>query len=202
MPWLGRPRRPWNDALAGVIIGVRPCAAGRISICEQWFANGPGGPSAVGRLDRRSATCGTGRQVMRRWRLVEWMVVAAAVAVGRPAWGEGTGSKFLPGPLMARARRNIAEHAWAAEARDRLVKAAEPWLAFSDDELWNLMFGNTIKRSWMVWSNGHCPACGKSVPMYNWEMAALARPWKVRCPHCKALNDETDKFCGQCGKEL
>ena len=25
---------------------------------------------------------------------------------------------------------------------------------------------------------------------------------KVRCPHCKALNDETDKFCGQCGKEL
>ena len=23
---------------------------------------------------------------------------------------------------------------------------------------------------------------------------------KVRCPHCKALNDETDKFCGQCGK--
>ena len=25
---------------------------------------------------------------------------------------------------------------------------------------------------------------------------------KVRCPHCKALNDENDKFCGQCGKEL
>ena len=25
---------------------------------------------------------------------------------------------------------------------------------------------------------------------------------KVRCPHCKALNDETDTFCGQCGKEL
>ena len=129
---------------------------------------------------------------MRRWRLVEWMVVAAAVAVGRPAWGEGTGSKFLPGPLMARARRNIAEHAWAAEARDRLVKAAEPWLAFSDDELWNLMFGNTIKRSWMVWSNGHCPACGKSVPMYNWEMAALARPWKVRCPHCRELFPKND----------
>lgn len=25
---------------------------------------------------------------------------------------------------------------------------------------------------------------------------------KVRCPHCKALNDEADQFCGQCGKAL
>jgi hypothetical protein len=25
---------------------------------------------------------------------------------------------------------------------------------------------------------------------------------KVRCPHCKALNDETSKFCGQCGQAL
>lgn len=25
---------------------------------------------------------------------------------------------------------------------------------------------------------------------------------KVRCPHCQALNDEADKFCGQCGQSL
>jgi len=25
---------------------------------------------------------------------------------------------------------------------------------------------------------------------------------KVRCRHCRALNDEHDKFCGQCGQEL
>jgi hypothetical protein len=25
---------------------------------------------------------------------------------------------------------------------------------------------------------------------------------KVRCPACKALNDEQDKFCGQCGGRL
>jgi zinc-ribbon domain len=25
---------------------------------------------------------------------------------------------------------------------------------------------------------------------------------KVRCPNCHALNDEPDKFCGQCGKPL
>lgn len=25
---------------------------------------------------------------------------------------------------------------------------------------------------------------------------------KVRCRHCQSLNDETDKFCGQCGQAL
>lgn len=25
---------------------------------------------------------------------------------------------------------------------------------------------------------------------------------KIRCPHCRALNEEHDKFCGQCGQEL
>jgi hypothetical protein len=28
---------------------------------------------------------------------------------------------------------------------------------------------------------------------------ASAATVKVRCPQCKALNDEHDKFCGQCG---
>jgi len=54
----------------------------------------------------------------------------------------------------------------------------------SDDELWSLMFGPAIDRSWMVWSNGHCPACGKGVPMYEWKIEALPEPWKVACPHC------------------
>jgi hypothetical protein len=57
-------------------------------------------------------------------------------------------------------------------------------MAMSDEELWGLMFGSTITRSWMVWSNGFCPACRADVPMYNWEIDALGRPWKLRCPHC------------------
>lgn len=28
--------------------------------------------------------------------------------------------------------------------------------------------------------------------MYNWEMAPLQRPWKVRCPHCKTLFPTND----------
>jgi len=78
----------------------------------------------------------------------------------------------------------MARYAWAAEAGERIVSAAQPWLELSDDHLWSLMFGNTITRSWMVLSNGHCPACQKPTPMYTWQIDALANPWKVRCPHC------------------
>ena len=91
---------------------------------------------------------------------------------------------FLPAGLIARARDNAAKHGWAAAMVEDMVSAAEPWMGFSDDELWNMMFGHTITRAWTVWSNGHCPACREPVVMYNWEMDALVEPWKVRCPHC------------------
>ncbi|OHB76988.1 MAG: hypothetical protein A2W31_03450, partial [Planctomycetes bacterium RBG_16_64_10] len=98
---------------------------------------------------------------------------------------------FLP-ELIARARNNASTQAWAAQARDGIVAAAQPWLQRSDDELWDLMFSNSIKRSWMVWSNGHCPACQQPVPMYEWVVDALARPWKMQCPRCQELFPKND----------
>ncbi len=103
-----------------------------------------------------------------------------------------TGSVFLPERLVQAARANIARYDWARQSRDRIVERAAPWMRMSDDELWSLMFGNTIKRSWMVWSNGFCPACKRAVPMYTWEMDALNLPWKVRCPHCKEIFPKND----------
>ncbi|MHC4444114.1 MAG: heparinase II/III domain-containing protein [Planctomycetota bacterium] len=107
-------------------------------------------------------------------------------AVGKQA------SAFYPSGLVANARANAEQNAWAADAQKTIVKAAEPWMKLTDDDLWNLVFGHTIKRSWMVWSNGHCPACNTSVPMYTWEIAALDRPWKTHCPHCKEIFPKND----------
>ena len=98
---------------------------------------------------------------------------------------------YAPG-VVERVRLNAAGLVWAAKVRDATIEAAEPWMSKPDDELWELMFGPNVTRSWMVWSNGHCPACGKDVPMYNWEMAAMERPWKVRCPHCAQLFPTND----------
>ncbi|MFH1571992.1 MAG: hypothetical protein ABIL09_28640, partial [Gemmatimonadota bacterium] len=94
------------------------------------------------------------------------------------------GSTFYPRAMVARARHHAEHLPWAAATRQAVVDAAAPWLGLAAQELWGLMFGNTLRRSWMVWSNGHCPSCRGGVPMYQWQIDGHARPWKVRCPHC------------------
>ena len=94
-------------------------------------------------------------------------------------------SVFFPEALLRNgdaARRRPAGAAAAAGILD----AAKPWTSLSDDTLWGFMFGPAIKRSWMVWSDGYCPACRKGVPMYNWTSDPLGDPWRMRCPHCAA----------------
>lgn len=128
-----------------------------------------------------------------------WTMICAAVLMGllQSAVGAETGSTktsgvFYPPTLRERAKVNVEKYPWAAEIRENVVKAAQPWMELSDEHLWGLMFGPTIKRSWMVWSNGHCPACKASVPMYTWKMDALKRPWKVWCPHCSEQFPKND----------
>jgi len=96
-----------------------------------------------------------------------------------------TSSAFYSPSQLQKVRDNIRDHNWAKAAQTRAILAAQPWRERSDDELWHLMFSHTIPRSWMVWSNGHCPACRQDVLMYNWKIDAVAEPWKLRCPHCE-----------------
>jgi hypothetical protein len=102
------------------------------------------------------------------------------------------GSAFFSPQLIKRARANAARYPWAAQIQRSILEGALPWLQFSDDELWRMMFGHTITRSWMVWSDGFCPACRGETPMYTWEIDAFAFPWKVRCPHCAEFFPKND----------
>lgn len=104
------------------------------------------------------------------------------------------GSVFFPPQLVAQGRLNCEKYDRARQARNAAVAAAQPWLRMTDEEIWGLMFGPTITRSWMVWSNGFCPACRKPVPMYNWVMDPLSFPWKTRCPHCGELFPKNDFY--------
>src|SRR5262245_18391093 len=101
-------------------------------------------------------------------------------------------SIFYPPALVAKAIANAEQFPWAARIRQETIEAAHPWMRMSDDDLWDLMFGNTIKRSWQVWSDGHCPMCNASVPMYAWQMDALDLRWKTRCPHCNEYFPKND----------
>jgi oligo-alginate lyase len=126
------------------------------------------------------------------WLLMGFISMGVLAPGAAGATTSGRGSVFTPPELVENARRNAREHPWAARIQKEVVAAARPWRRLSDEALWNLMFGPTIKRSWMVWSNGHCPACRKSVPMYSWQIEALKEPWKVRCPHCRERFPKND----------
>ena len=99
---------------------------------------------------------------------------------------------FISPDLLAPLRAVHQLSAWARDARQKMIDDARPWLDRSDEELWHLMFGPTITRSWDVWSNGFCPTCKKSVVLYNWLIDAHHRPWKVTCPECKDVFPKND----------
>jgi hypothetical protein len=99
---------------------------------------------------------------------------------------------FIPSSLLAAARAHVGRNPWARRVADRAVAAAEPWLALCDEDLWSLMVGPTLTRSWDVWSTGHCPLCRGATPLYTWQVDAWRWPWKVRCPHCLELFPKND----------
>ena len=101
-------------------------------------------------------------------------------------------SFFFPPELMSRARVNTQKYAWGTDALKKTVARAKPWIDLSDDELWSLMFSHTLERAWMVWSDGHCPACKQDVVMYNWKIDAWKHPWKLQCPNCGELFPKND----------
>lgn len=119
-------------------------------------------------------------------------IICAVVCLAATSACAKEAGVFYPKPLIEKARANIAKYPWAAKQQKFIAEAAGPWMKLSDDELWGLMFGPTIHRSWMVFSDGFCPACKKPVPMYNWQTDALRYPWKVRCPECREFFPKND----------
>src|SRR3954453_10229546 len=63
-------------------------------------------------------------------------------------------SAFFPPAVLERVRANAQATDWGRGLRDQAVAQAAPWKAMSDEQLWRLMFGATIPRSWHVLSNG------------------------------------------------
>jgi hypothetical protein len=120
------------------------------------------------------------------------LVLFVATAAGQGAPETNRVSAFYPATVVTRVRENANGSEWGKKLRADAVAQAEPWTKMSDEQLWGLMFGATIPRSWHVYSNGNCPACGKPVPMYDWQIDALVRPWKVKCPQCGELFPKND----------
>lgn len=103
-----------------------------------------------------------------------------------------TTSTFFTATVRQAVAANAASHEMARAERERLIAEASPWLARSEEQLWARVFTPSLPRSWMVWSNGHCPSCRQAVVMYEWIIDALDRPWKVKCPQCGDIFPKND----------
>ncbi|PWU15999.1 MAG: hypothetical protein C5B50_14260 [Verrucomicrobia bacterium] len=123
----------------------------------------------------------------RAWAFLDQHLEPCAVAAGLKKH-----SAFYPSDRMAPIRQNLNHSPEGRKlARDAIAKAAF-WKDLPDEQLSDLVFGPGITRSWMVWSDGWCPACKKSVPMYSWQIDAQKKPWKLICPNCREIFPKND----------
>lgn len=103
-----------------------------------------------------------------------------------------THSAFFNEDIIASIRSNIKTNKAAKEMAADFISNSSYWMNLTYSELRGLIFTPELKRSWFVRSDGFCPSCGESVPMYNWKFNPTMTPWKMQCPHCSGLFPKND----------
>ncbi|MFH1969011.1 MAG: protein kinase [Verrucomicrobiota bacterium] len=96
-------------------------------------------------------------------------------------------SRLVTAEMRANALGNVKQHAWAREEQQRAVAAAAPWVALSDDALWDLIPSQKLPRDGHTNKEIGCPNCGKDIVPYGnypWVIDFWDKPWKLRCPSC------------------
>ncbi|MBQ4545068.1 MAG: S-layer homology domain-containing protein [Oscillospiraceae bacterium] len=91
-------------------------------------------------------------------------------------------------------QENVEKYAWASSEVKTAVKDAEKYLTHSMEELWSMVPGEGIPRSWYVGIKGdpdrlRCRYCDADLKVevgsYPWAIDVFNYPWKVQCPICK-----------------
>ncbi len=98
---------------------------------------------------------------------------------------------------------NVEKLDWAKTVRDEVVKAAEPWAARSEDELWGMVLNQEVPRTIDVtWDYDFpdnpklgCLKCGDEIHKhggYPYEPDFEGKPWKLTCPNCGVVFPTND----------
>lgn len=85
---------------------------------------------------------------------------------------------------MAQIRKNIAEYPKAKEIADKIIKAADEWVARSDQYIWDFIPTEDVPRAFNSSFEG-CPVHGMEYfkhGNYSWIMDPFNNPWKIKCP--------------------
>lgn len=103
-----------------------------------------------------------------------------------------THSSFFNEKTISLIRENLKTNQAASKMAAGFIAESKPWFEMSYEELKSAVFSPTLKRSWFVRSDGNCPSCSQSVPMYTWLHDPFKYPWKMQCPHCKEFFPKND----------
>lgn len=97
---------------------------------------------------------------------------------------EGSSARaFYTDARLALMRRNVERYEWARAMRDDILKQAERWAAYDDEQLRTLVIPPEVPRGYDVHNFG-CPVHGVKANekgFYQWGID-FDRPFKIRCP--------------------
>jgi len=113
-----------------------------------------------------------------------------------------THSRTVTAEMRRNAVLNASRYPWAEKEQQRSVRAAAPWLAMSDRDLWLLPTAQTVPRTVHTTkiegtNRGFtCPNCGPGIAagygFYPWRIDLVKRPWKLQCPNCAEIYPKND----------
>ncbi len=122
---------------------------------------------------------------MRPTNGVRTMLFLAALVSGATAAQAKHGRVLHTEAEMAQFRENLAQYPWAQEQVRNAVRAAEPWVKMSDQELWDFFPAGTVPRSVLLNRDQGCPIHGLKIfegrGFYPWRWSP-EKPYKVQCP--------------------
>ncbi len=123
------------------------------------------------------------------------MLCALVMTVAMTAGAEKTARTYFDDAKMARMTSLVEQNEWAQRQVEAARKAAEWYLQFSDEELWEFVPPPEQMRAINVHIGHDCPTCGDEITRkaghYPWEMDR-DRPFKVTCPVCGQTFPEND----------
>src|SRR5437016_2644640 len=127
--------------------------------------------------------------------LVAAIMAFAEIAIGaQPKYPPKTARMIFSDEEVATARENVKKFPAAKKVADEIIKTAEKWAAFSDDELISLVTSSEVPRAFETGTAG-CPKCGHALyekfGQYGW-LIDPKMPFKVKCPNCGSVFPSND----------
>lgn len=111
-----------------------------------------------------------------------------------PAYPLKTKRALVSDEEIARARENIAKYPGAKKLADQIIKEADQWAAWGDQELVDLITDSRVPRAFETGTAG-CARCGHAMyqkfGQYGW-IIDPKQPFKVKCPNCGAVFPSND----------